>query len=105
MRGPWMIGALENYVWSVVGDKDRVDISNTIMKWKNIWNLMCLLLLLGMAAVVLAEQKTLSLTLASNADGDKNTAVQINQPVKRDCNSLGYEVTLFAPCDDEYTTC
>ena len=43
MQGPWTIGALANHVWSVAGDNDRADISNTFMQpfvaytWPSAW--------------------------------------------------------------------
>ena len=43
MRGPWTLGALANHVWSVAGDSDRQDISNTFLQpfaaytWPNAW--------------------------------------------------------------------
>ena len=43
MRGPWTFGGLANHVWSVAGDSDRSDISNTFLQpfgaytWPNAW--------------------------------------------------------------------
>ena len=43
MRGPWTIGALGNHVWSVAGDSNRADISNTFLQpfvaytWPSAW--------------------------------------------------------------------
>jgi len=43
MRGPWTLGALGNHAWSVAGDSDRADISNTFLQpfaaytWPNAW--------------------------------------------------------------------
>jgi hypothetical protein len=43
MRGPWTLGALGNHAWSVAGDSDRADISNTFIQpfaaytWPNAW--------------------------------------------------------------------
>lgn len=43
LRGPWTFGALANHVWSIAGDKDRADISNTFLQpfmaytWPNAW--------------------------------------------------------------------
>jgi hypothetical protein len=31
-NGPWTIGALGNHIWSVAGDDDRPDISNTLLQ-------------------------------------------------------------------------
>ena len=45
MWGPWTMGALANHVWSVAGDSDRSDISNTFLQpfvsytWPNAWTL------------------------------------------------------------------
>ena len=45
INGPWTIGGLANHVWSVAGDKDRVDISNTFLQpfvaytWPSAWTL------------------------------------------------------------------
>jgi len=32
LRGPWTIGGLANHIWSVAGDSDRSDISNTFLQ-------------------------------------------------------------------------
>lgn len=43
MRGSWTFGGLANHVWSVAGDSDRSDISNTFLQpfasytWPNAW--------------------------------------------------------------------
>lgn len=43
MMGPWTIGGLANHVWSVAGDSDRPDISNTFIQpfaaytWPSAW--------------------------------------------------------------------
>jgi len=43
LRGPWTFGVLANHVWSVAGDGDRQDISNTFMQpflaytWPSAW--------------------------------------------------------------------
>ena len=43
MRGPWTFGALGNHAWSIAGDSDRPDISNTFLQpfvaytWPNAW--------------------------------------------------------------------
>jgi hypothetical protein len=43
MQGPWTLGVLANHVWSVAGDSDRHDISNTFLQpfaaytWPNAW--------------------------------------------------------------------
>ena len=43
MRGPWTFGALANHAWSIAGDSDRPDISNTFLQpfaaytWPNAW--------------------------------------------------------------------
>jgi len=43
LRGPWTIGGLANHVWSVAGDSDRSDISNTFLQpfiaytWPSAW--------------------------------------------------------------------
>ncbi|WP_455196944.1 hypothetical protein [Kaarinaea lacus] len=43
MRGPWTLGALGNHAWSVAGDSDRADISNTFLQpfaaytWPSAW--------------------------------------------------------------------
>ena len=43
MRGPWTLGALGNHAWSIAGDSDRPDISNTFLQpfvaytWPNAW--------------------------------------------------------------------
>jgi hypothetical protein len=45
MRGPWTLGGLANHVWSVAGDSDRPDISNTFLQpfasytWPSAWTL------------------------------------------------------------------
>jgi hypothetical protein len=45
MRGPWTMGTLANHVWSVGGDSDRSDISNTFIQpfvsytWPSAWTL------------------------------------------------------------------
>jgi hypothetical protein len=45
MRGPWTMGTLANHVWSIAGDSDRPDISNTFIQpfvsytWSNAWTL------------------------------------------------------------------
>jgi hypothetical protein len=45
MRGPWTMGTLANHVWSIAGDSDRSDISNTFIQpfvsytWSNAWTL------------------------------------------------------------------
>ena len=31
-EGPWTFGALANHIWSVAGDSNRVDISNTFLQ-------------------------------------------------------------------------
>jgi len=44
MRGPWTFGGLANHVWSVAGDNDRSDISNTFLQpfgaytWPSAWS-------------------------------------------------------------------
>ena len=43
MRGPWTVGALGNHAWSVAGDSNRSDISNTFLQpfvaytWPSAW--------------------------------------------------------------------
>ena len=43
IRGPWTLGGLANHAWSVAGDSDRADISNTFLQpfaaytWPNAW--------------------------------------------------------------------
>ncbi|MGD2172077.1 MAG: transporter [Gammaproteobacteria bacterium] len=43
VRGPWTVGGLVNHVWSVAGDDDRDDISNTFVQpfasytWPSAW--------------------------------------------------------------------
>ena len=43
MRGPWTLGALGNHAWSIAGDSNRNDISNTFMQpfaaytWPSAW--------------------------------------------------------------------
>jgi len=43
MMGPWTVGGLSNHVWSVAGDSDRSDISNTFIQpfaaytWPSAW--------------------------------------------------------------------
>jgi uncharacterized protein DUF3943 len=82
--------------------------------WKSIF---LSLLLLGIAFVVQAEQQSFPLTLASNSDdntgsenkidltvGNKTSDMPISQVDNRDCNNLGYKVTLFSPCGDEDAT-
>jgi len=32
MQGPWTADVLANHVWSVAGDSDREDISNTFLQ-------------------------------------------------------------------------
>lgn len=45
INGPWTIGGLANHVWSVAGDNDRNDISNTFLQpfaaytWPSAWTL------------------------------------------------------------------
>lgn len=69
--------------------------------WKSIF---LLLLLQGMAPVTLAEQDPLPLTMALETDGNNTTGLLVDQTAQRDCNNLGYEVTLFSPCGDEDAT-
>jgi hypothetical protein len=43
MQGPWTIGGLANHMWSVAGDSNRADISNTFLQpfvaytWPSAW--------------------------------------------------------------------
>jgi len=43
MRGPWTFGGLANHVWSLAGDSDRSDVSNTFLQpfgaytWPSAW--------------------------------------------------------------------
>ena len=43
VRGPWTVGGLANHVWSIAGDDDRDDISNTFIQpfaaytWPSAW--------------------------------------------------------------------
>ena len=43
LRGPWTIGGLVNHIWSVAGDSNRSDISNTFLQpfvaytWPSAW--------------------------------------------------------------------
>lgn len=39
MRGPWVMGAIVNQLWSVAGDDDRADISNFLLQYFINYNL------------------------------------------------------------------
>jgi hypothetical protein len=79
--------------------------------------LISILLLLCMASITHAEVNSQSLTTSSDIEksinhesqidstvGTKSSDLTIDQVDTRDCNNLGYEVTLFSPCGDENAT-
>jgi hypothetical protein len=68
--GPWTIGALANHIWSVAGDDDRTDVSNTFLQ--------------PFVAYTTKEAWTYTLNTESNYDWkDEEWSVPINAQISK----------------------
>lgn len=69
-EGPWTIGALANHIWSVAGDDDRTDVSNTFLQ--------------PFVAYTTKEAWTYTLNTESNYDWeDEEWSVPINAQISK----------------------